>query len=923
VDALGNASLTLTLVNPSGVNAPVVGTHAISAAYNADGGDTNYGVSTSLPSNLVVALAPTQTTVTTNVSAPVTGQVFVLHAVVASAGSFGPPPAGMVDFVDSSGGGFAIGTGTLVANGAYAFADLTAPTTGVNALAVGTHVITANYRGSSAYAISNSPTSGATALVLMVSKASTVTALSLCAIQTTGACTTDTPVIGQTVKLTASLTVTAPGAGAPTGSVQFFNGTALLGTAAVTLVSGVYQASYQVTLPMGALSLTAIYSGDSGFTTSTSPVVTQSVTKPNVNINIASNLNPAILGAPVTFTVVIAPAPPATGVPTGPVTFWDGVTQLSSPILLVGGAASFTPPTSAMFVATHPIGVTYNGDANFQGFNSGPLVYEAINKVPASLYLTSNSFTAVASQVITLAAQVAGPASLGAYPAATGQVQFYDGTTMIGVGALTGGFATLNINNLATGLHNLSAVYGGDGNWTNATSVYVAQTISKASTVTQIASSVNPAVSGQQVVFTVNVAVPAPGTLPATGQVQMYDNNNPLGNPQLANNGAFTIPVQSFTPGTHSIYAQYLGDANFASSQSATLSLVVNKAPTATTLAVMPYSSTSGQSVTLTAVVNLTAPGSGVPTGSVQFVDTTSATILGSAPITVIGGVYTASITTSALNQAGAPRLLTATYSGDANFAASTSPAQTQSVFANQISVTNAAGYQTTHFAPDQIGNLWGDYLSDTTLSATTIPLPTGLAGTTVRVLDSAGVSRLAPLFYVSPGQVNFVVPSNTAFGLATITVTTSGGVSASTMVLITHTAPGIFSSNNTGQGVAAAQLVITHANGSQDLLPALATYDSTQRAYVAVPVSLGTATDTATLVLYGTGVRYRPGPLSVTATVNGSTIPVQYAGAQPQYAGLDQMNINLPRTLVGAGVVGIYVTVDGEISNTVTLTVR
>jgi uncharacterized protein (TIGR03437 family) len=60
-----------------------------------------------------------------------------------------------------------------------------------------------------------------------------------------------------------------------------------------------------------------------------------------------------------------------------------------------------------------------------------------------------------------------------------------------------------------------------------------------------------------------------------------------------------------------------------------------------------------------------------------------------------------------------------------------------------------------------------------------------------------------------------------------------------------------------------------------------------------------------------------------VTATVNGSTIPVQYAGAQPQYAGLDQMNINLPRTLVGAGVVGIYVSVDGEISNTVTLTVR
>jgi uncharacterized protein (TIGR03437 family) len=928
VDATGTASIGVTLVNPSGVTAPVVATHVITAQYNANGSDANYATSTSMPANFVIALAPTQTTVTTNVNAPVTGQVFVLHAVVASAGSFGPPPTGTVQFVDSSGSGFIIGSGALTANGAYSFADLTVPSAGVNALAVGTHVITADYLGSSAYAMSNSPTSGATALVLMVSKANTAAALSLCAIQVTGVCTTDTPEIGQTVRLTATVTVTAPGAGTPTGTVQFFNGTALLGTAAVTAVSGsgantVYQASYQVTLPMGALNLTAVYSGDGAFTTSASPVVTQSVTKPNVNISIASSLNPAILGTPVTYTVVVAPVPPATGVPTGQVTFLDGITQLSSPLQLVGGTLTITPPVSAMFVGSHQIGVTYLGDANFQGLNSGPLVYETINKVPASLYLTSNSFTAVASQVITLTAQVAGPASLGTYPAATGQASFYDGTTMIGVGTLTGGFATLNINNLAAGLHNLSVYYGGDGNWTNATSVFVAQTIGKATTVTQIASSVDPAVTGQQVVFTVNVAVPAPGTLPATGQVQLYDNNNALGNPQLANNGTFTVPVQSFTPGTHNIYALYIGDVDFAASQSATLTEVVNRAPTTTTMAAMPYSSTSGQSVTLTAVVNVTAPGSGAPTGSIQFVNTTTATVLGTAPITAIGGVYTASITTSALNQAGAPQLLTATYTGDANFATSTSAAAAQSVFGNQISVTNAAGYNPTNFSPDSIANLWGDHLATTALSATQIPLPTALAGTTVTVVDSAGVNRLAPLFYVSPGQINFMIPSNTAFGLATITVTTSGGVSASTMVLITYTAPGIFSANGTGQGVAAAQLVTTHANGSQDLLPWLATYDATQSAWVGVPVSLGTATDTATLVLFGTGVRYRPSLTSVTATINGSTLPVQYSGAQPTYVGLDQMNINLPRALVGAGVVNVYLTVDGEVTNTVTLTIQ
>jgi uncharacterized protein (TIGR03437 family) len=926
VDSTGTASLNVTLVSsPLGV----VATHVITAQYNVGGADTNYAVSPlSASSNLVEGLAPTQTTVTTNISAPVTGQVFVLTANVSSAGSFGPPPAGTVQFVDSSGSGFVIGTGTLVANGSYSYAQLTVPSAGVNALAVGTHVITANYLGSSTYAISNSPTSGATALVLMVSKASTATALSLCSIQVTGACTTDTPQIGQTVKLTATVTVTAPGAGAPTGTVQFFNGTALLGTAAVTGVSGgggstVYQASLQITLPLGSLSLTAVYSGDGGFATSTSAVVTQSVTKPNVSINITSSLNPAILGTPVTYTVIVAPVPPATGVPTGAVTFYDGITQISSPIALVGGAATYTPATSAMFVGLHPIGVTYNGDANFQGLNSGPVVYETINKVPASLYLTSNSYTAVASQVITLTVQVAGPASLGSYPTATGQVVFYDGNTQIGVGTLAGGFATLNINNLAAGLHNLSAMYGGDSNWTNATSVFVAQTISKATTVTQISSSVNPAVTGQQVVFTVTVSVPAPGTLPATGQVQLYDNNNALGSPQLANNGTFTVPVQSFAPGTHNIYALYLGDANFASSQSATLSEVVNKAPTTTTVAAMPYSSTSGQSVTLTAVVNVTPPGTGVPTGTVQFVNVTTATILGTAPLTVLGGVYTASIATNALNQAGAPQLLTATYSGDANFATSTSPAVAQSVFGNQLSVTNAAGYNTSHFAPDSIANLWGDHLATTTLSATQIPLPTALAGTTVTVVDSAGVNRLAPLFYVSPGQINFVVPDGTAFGLATITVTTSGGVSASTGVLITYTAPGIFSANGTGQGVAAAQLVTTHSDGSQSLLPSVATYNAAQSAWVGLPVSLGTATDTATLVLYGTGVRYRPSPTSVTASINGLTLPVQYSGAQPTFVGLDQMNINLPRTLVGAGTVNVYVTVNGELSNTVTLTIQ
>jgi large repetitive protein len=919
VDSLGVASCQITLLETTpGLASPIVGSHQIWATYNGGGTlvtDPNYTASNSAQTSWLIAKAPTQSTVVSSVNAPVTGQSLTLTATVVSAGSFGTAPLGTVDFVDNSGSGFVIGTGTLVANGSSSTAQLVVPSTGVAALAVGTHVISVNYRGSDYYSVSNSPVTGAQALILVVSKANTTTLVSSDA---------NSSVLGQPVTLTAYVSVNSPGTGVPTGSVQFFNSGVVLGAASVIAVAGpngtnLYKATFQLgTLPTGNLQITAVYSGDANYTTSTSNILTQAVNKPQTDISIISNMNPATLGTPVTFTIRVNPIAPATGVPTGVIRVTDGSNEIAE-ITLVGGQATYTV---ALAVGPHYIAASYIGDANYQPWISQSLL-ETINKVPATVYVTSNAYTAVASQVLTLAAQVAGPATLGSYPSATGQVQFFDGSNMIGVGTLTGGIATLNIANLAAGLHNLQAIYGGDANWTNGSSVFAAQTINQAATVTQIAASANPAVVGQAVVFTVSVAVPAPGTLPATGKVQLYDNNNAIGEPQLANNGTFTIPIQSFTAGTHNVYAKFLGDSNFAQSQSASLSLAVNRAPTVTALASTPGSSTSNQQVSLTAVVSIPAPGSGAPSGTVQFVDTTSGTVLGTAPVTVLGGIYTARLTTDALNQAGAPRLLTATYSGDTSFASSTSEPVAQSVFGNQVAITNAAGYQTMHFAPDQIANLWGDHLADTQLTGTTIPLPTSLGGTTVKVTDSAGVSRLAQLFYVSPGQINFLVPTNTAFGLATITVTTSGGVSSSTIALITHTAPGIFSANGSGSGVAAAQVVITHANGQQEIIPAVASYDSTQRQFVPAPFSMGASTDTATLVLYATGLRWRPSLTTVVATVNGQVVPVQYAGAQATWVGLDQINLNLPRSLAGAGTLTITLTVDGEVSNTVTISVR
>jgi uncharacterized protein (TIGR03437 family) len=59
-----------------------------------------------------------------------------------------------------------------------------------------------------------------------------------------------------------------------------------------------------------------------------------------------------------------------------------------------------------------------------------------------------------------------------------------------------------------------------------------------------------------------------------------------------------------------------------------------------------------------------------------------------------------------------------------------------------------------------------------------------------------------------------------------------------------------------------------------------------------------------------------------VQVTVNGVSVPVQYAGAQPSFAGLDQVNISLPAALSGTGIANVVLTVDGQVSNAVTLSI-
>ncbi|MGH9847726.1 MAG: hypothetical protein ACREEM_54245, partial [Blastocatellia bacterium] len=215
--------------------------------------------------------------------------------------------------------------------------------------------------------------------------------------------------------------------------------------------------------------------------------------------------------------------------------------------------------------------------------------------------------------------------------------------------------------------------------------------------------------------------------------------------------------------------------------------------------------------------------------------------------------------------------------------------------------------------------------LATTMQSATVSPLPTTLAGTSVKVRDSAGSERLAPLFFVSPTQVNYQIPLGTANGAATVTITSGDGKVSAGTTRIASVAPGLFAADASGRGLAAALALRIKADGSQQFEP-VARFDPAQNKFVAVPIDLGPESDQVFLILFGTGIRYRSSLSAAAATIGGPIgvdAQVTFAGAQGGFAGLDQVNVRLSRSLIGRGELDVVLTVDGQTANTVTLSIR
>ncbi|MGH9838757.1 MAG: choice-of-anchor V domain-containing protein [Blastocatellia bacterium] len=222
--------------------------------------------------------------------------------------------------------------------------------------------------------------------------------------------------------------------------------------------------------------------------------------------------------------------------------------------------------------------------------------------------------------------------------------------------------------------------------------------------------------------------------------------------------------------------------------------------------------------------------------------------------------------------------------------------------------------------AADAIVAGFGAGLSQNTVAATSIPLPAQLDGVEVEVKDAAGAGRKADLFFVSPGQINYLVPAGTVNGAATVTVKRSGNAVAEGAMNIDSTEPGLFSANANGQGAPAA--VLFRRRNNVDTFEPVAQLDPQTNRFEPIQLDLGPEGDLAALTAFGTGFRAAPQSL-VTCTIGGTAAQVIFSGPQGALAGLDQANILIPRSLAGRGLVDVVLTVGGKTANIVRINIR
>jgi len=435
VSATGSAAFS--------TNSLTVGSHTITANYQPTG-----SFSASTASLIEVIDGDTTSTALTCLPNPI--DIYGTAQLTATVTSADGTPTGSVSFTDD---------GTLLATNGLAGGTTSLTYTGSIA---GTHNITATYTPTGPFA------AGSATCSEVVNPLPTTSTLTVAPATST---------YGSTVTLTATVaSATLPAPSTPTGVVTFLNGAAAIGTG--TLTDGIATLP-SFSLPGGSYNLTCMYGGSSIYATSNCNSVPVTVNAAPTALTLSSSANPAIYGNAVTFTAGLT----VNGQPAGAgITIQLSINGQIIP-LTTGATGSATYSISTLVPNSYPVTASFAGNNNLLA--SSASLTEVITAAPTAITLTGAPNPGDLNQPVTLTATVSAPSSSSSTLVGSGNVAFYDGPNLLGSAPVTANSAMITGSVTASlaasfttvGIHNLTAVYAGDADFSTSTSAVFQETI--------------------------------------------------------------------------------------------------------------------------------------------------------------------------------------------------------------------------------------------------------------------------------------------------------------------------------------------------------------------------------------------------------------------------------------------------------------
>lgn len=532
--SLGSATLAAGVASLSTAFS-VTGAHGLTAIYSGNAGNTA-STSASL-TQTVNGKAASTTTLSSSLNPAGINQSITITANVS-----GASPTGNVLFYDN---------GAFVQQVALSAG---AATIQLSYTSAATHSLTASYAGD---ASNNGSASSALSQVVNTQATTTTTVTSS---------TNPMPI-------TDGLSLTATVYGSyPTGTVTFKDGAVTIGTATLSGSFASATASISKTFSsVGAHIITAQYSGDTGNVASTSPPLTQTISKANAAVSVSFSPNPVCVGCTSSIRASVLGSSP-----TGTVTFFQDGVNIGSRTLSAGLVSIASPVFSDVGSKTYT--ASYSGDANNASATSAAATLTGVAG-PTSTGLVVTPGAPVVGQAVTLTANIDGYAP-------GGTVVFKDGAVVLGTQTIAttavGSPSTVSLSTSfsTTGTKTLTANYSGDSR--NQASIGTqAVIVGLAPSTTSLSATPSPAIVGQSTVLTATVVGASP-----TGTVTFKDGGTSIGTAAVSA-GTATLSTSFAAAGTHNLSASYGGDARNSGSNS-TVTVLTAQAMTTVTFGAVP-----------------------------------------------------------------------------------------------------------------------------------------------------------------------------------------------------------------------------------------------------------------------------------------------------------------------------------------------